>query len=144
MIRVFGNTKLSNAELRTQLALPFAAMGRYDGAVVRLFKNDITPDRTTVLADLTEADFAGYAASSAVVWGAVFSDENDAANVVGGSKQFQASGPVSPAQQIYGYYVTNAAGDTLYWAERFDQPKEVNGAEDAIIVVPGLKLGHQE
>lgn len=114
--------------------------GPYDGAVVRLFKNDIEPHAGMLLADLTEADFSGYAASSEIVWGPAFTNSANEAVVVGDTKQFNHSGGAT-ANTVYGYYVTNTAGTVLHFAERRNPVETMSKSGDAVLVVPKFSFG---
>lgn len=59
---------------KEQLEAMIATGGALDGAVLMLYKNDLTPTENTVYADLTPADFTGYAASAPLVWGDPYID----------------------------------------------------------------------
>lgn len=126
--------------LRTLLGLITGVDGTFEEVVIRLFKNNFTPNPDQVLGDLEEADFTGYAASSAVTWGTVFTNSDGFAEVIGSTKQFTATGS-AVTNVVYGYYATNAAGDTLYWAERFSTPREMDEGADAIPIVPRYVFG---
>lgn len=108
----------------------------FNGAKVGLFVGDTVPSQATVLADLTPADFTGYALSSAITWGAPFIDENGIPSVVGSMKEFHASDPLTVANDVAGYFVVNGAGDTLLWAERFESEITVAAPTAAVVVVP--------
>lgn len=82
-------------------------------AKLRLYKNNVTPTNATVLADLTEADFSGYAAQT-LVWGAS-SITAHIAEAAAATLSFTIS---SGTQNIYGWYVTNSAGTRLLSVER--------------------------
>jgi hypothetical protein len=81
---------------------------------LRLYSNNLTPDNTKVVGDFTEATFAGYAAVSlnfsadAVVTAHVANDSADAVTFT----------ITAGTQNIYGWYVTNAAGTVLYFSQR--------------------------
>lgn len=126
---------LREAELRAQISALFGVGNRYEVVHIRLFKNDLTPTPDTVVADLTEADFDGYADFGPVVWGAVFTNPDGYAEIVGGVAQFTDTGAVTP-NTIYGYYATDAAGTGLFWAERFEDPITMDENADAILVIP--------
>lgn len=87
---------------------------------IKLFKSNTTPTHATILADLTEADFGGYAAASldSPVVGSVL-DASSRAVITWNDVTFTRTG--TPTNTIYGYWVNNANGDLL-WVERFDNP----------------------
>lgn len=116
------------------------AGGTYNGAKLHLFKNNITPDVQTALADLEECDFDGYAASAAVTWGSVIHAGADSVQIASDAKEFVATGGTTP-NNIYGWYVTDGAGTGYLGAERFDEPIPVveagNGLSlQAVLILP--------
>lgn len=114
-----------------------AATQPLNGAVVRLFKNNLIPDQTTVLADYEEADFTGYAESSAVVWESAFTDILGQGHVLGDLKTF-AQTAVTVTCTVYGWYLVN--GTTLLAGNRFDVAQPMNAIGNAVNVVPSFEL----
>lgn len=105
----------------------------WDDLYVKLFKNNLTPGAATVLGDLTECDFAGYAAVLVSSWGTV-STVSGRASVTGSTCTFTRSS-TGTAQNVYGYYVVSD-GDLL-WVERDPSgPFSVASAGDNYAVVP--------
>lgn len=93
------------------------------GHKIHLFKNDYTPVNTTLLADLTEADFTGYAAKDAVAESAPVINGNDEAYSTSGVLDFVSTADMNPVQRVYGVYVTfldATATRVLLTATRFD------------------------
>jgi hypothetical protein len=85
--------------------------------VYRLYVNNHTPGTATVLADLTEATFAGYAAvpGNTITWpGATLAAH--VAQSTGSNIVFNNTG--ASGQVVYGVYVTNVANNKLYFVER--------------------------
>jgi hypothetical protein len=104
------------------------------GVRVRLFKNDETIDGDTALGDLTEADFSGYSAAT-VAQGTSSATGGVATNVLTPESPFEHDGGAT-ANDIYGYYVTDASATVLYFAERFgDAPIDMASNGDLITVV---------
>lgn len=85
--------------------------------VYRLYTNNIVPGTATVLGDFTEATFAGYAsvAGNTITWPAA-GLVSHVAQSTGSNIVFNNTGASS--QIVYGVYVTNAANNKLYFAER--------------------------
>jgi hypothetical protein len=84
---------------------------------VHLFKNNYTPDHTTVLANLTEANFTGYASADAdnpVTQAAL--DVAGRAFVLWDMIRWTKAG--ATGNDIYGYWVVDSGGNLL-WVERF-------------------------
>lgn len=86
-----------------------------------LFNNNITVDRSTTLANLTEAAWGGYALVDVVA-------ANWTTSAVVGHNGSLIAAPIGfnntsgSAQDAYGYYVTNAADSILVAAANFDSP----------------------
>jgi hypothetical protein len=100
---------------------------------IHLYKTNVTPTTSSVVGDFTEADFPGYAAQDVITWGAA-SVAGHVATITAASNTFTRS-TTGAAQNIYGYYVTNAAGTVLYWAELDPAaPRIVTNAGDTISV----------
>lgn len=83
---------------------------------LHLFQNNIVPSRTTVLADLVEATFDGYAAVAINSW-AVSVVSSHIATSLPTNQIFTKTSGATP-NTIYGYYVTNNANSQLLWCER--------------------------
>ena len=84
---------------------------------VKLFKNDYTPVAGTVLANLTEADFTGYAVQNVnnpATQAAL--DVNNRAVTFWDLVSWTKNG--ATGNTIYGYWVVDNAGNFL-WVERF-------------------------
>lgn len=123
-------------QLKTTLH-PFA------GAKVVLYKTPVVLTEDTVLADLTLADFTGYAISAAITWSSAFHDPDGNPVIVGQLLTFAGSGGFAVANTIYGYAVVNAAADTLLWAENFPVPINVAAQGDGVVVVPAFGIQSQ-
>lgn len=76
------------------------------GHKIHLFKNDYTPINTTLLADLTEADYPGYAAKDAVAESAPVINGDDESYSTSGVMDFVSDDDTDPVQRVYGVYVT--------------------------------------
>jgi hypothetical protein len=87
----------------------------------------------TVLADITQPTFTGYALV-ALTPAAARKNANGDYVIAFNSAVFQPSAPVSPAEVAIGYFVQNTitAVDSLLFAELFDNPFTFNVATDAL------------
>jgi len=95
---------------------------------VQLFTNDIEPTPATVLADLTEATFDGYASLDTVDMHAKsLSNDGHYETIAKTTQQFVCTGDTTP-ETVYGYMVLDFAGN-LIGAERVGS---------TWITVPGL------
>lgn len=117
-------------------ALNYSATGN---VVLRLYSSNTTPGETDTTATYTEATFTGY--SAITLTGASWTVTNADPAVASYAEQTFTSSAGSQNQAIYGYYVTNAAGTVLMWAERFtDGPYTIVNNGDAIKVTPQITL----
>lgn len=98
--------------------------------VVHLFKNDIIPTAETVEADLTAADFSGYAPEVVAALLDAYLDPGGGASAQLPTVQFDHSGGAVD-NIIYGFYVKSAAPGSDVWViGRFENP------------IPMSQLGH--
>jgi len=105
-------------------------------AKIDLFQNNYTPDHAASLGLLTVANFAGYAQQTLTT--PVVSPVLDGTNrafITWDPVTFTRSG--GPNNTIYGYYVTDDAGNLL-WVERFDSPVPVNADGVFLTLTPKL------
>jgi len=107
-------------------------------AWLRLFQNNHTPAHGDVLATYTEATFSGYAAIQLVSWGAPYLSADFHAWIDEIVRTFTASAS-SPANTIYGYYVTKGSTDLL-WAELALTPVTINASGQQYSVLPRFSL----
>ena len=120
----------------TQLVKELADLktAQLDGGKLRLYKNDIQPSPTTLIAAFTEADFTGYAAITIATWGAAFQNAIGNGQVIAPSQQFNQSG-VGVTNNIYGYWYETAAG-VLLWSERFAAaPVPMDATGKALVLI---------
>jgi hypothetical protein len=87
-----------------------------DNCILRLYTNDKTPADADTTASYTELTAHNYTAIT--LTGASWSISS-IANVATASYALQTFTLNSGPQNVYGYYVTNAAGTKVLWAERF-------------------------
>ena len=102
---------------------------------VHLYQNNIVPNRSTLIGDLTEADFTGYAKVTAMVWGTPYYDVDGSALCFGTSHSFVATDAVAP-NTIYGYYLTDSADAVLLATYPLASPVGIPGAGSGITVLP--------
>jgi hypothetical protein len=101
---------------------------------VKLFKNDLVPTPDTVLADLTEADFTGYApVTIAGAWNASTDPQERGLVWYSALVPFSASGAAVP-NIIYGWYVVNTDGTVLKVVKRLDTPITFDSGGDELVL----------
>jgi hypothetical protein len=104
------------------------------GSLTHLFQNDVTPSALTVLGDLVEADFAGYAAAGPQTdWYQTVDAETGYHGVRNNDEAvYHATTGVGTPQTIYGWYVTSDGG-ALASAIRLPAPIIVAGIQDIAV-----------
>lgn len=125
---------VSDAGISYQLA---ALIAQYNADVLRihLFQNNITPTKSNVLGDFTEATFDGYAAINIGTWSAPAVSGHVASSSPPQVTFSKTAGVTT--NNIYGYYVTDAANSVLYWSERDPNgpvPMAVNGDQYRVLL----------
>lgn len=104
-----------------------------------LCKNDLTPDENTDLADVVEADFAGYTPFN-TTWGSVLFDSAGRATRTGIVITWNCFGG-GVTNVIFGFYVTNN-GVALQFIHRFAAPRSMAVAGDEISILPTILVGN--
>jgi hypothetical protein len=130
--------QLVNDNVVTALQAMLAATGLFDdatGVSMALFVNNIVPTPQTALGDLTEATFAGYAELTLLkTWSVGGVGGGQPTAVLDQPTVFTSSGPTSPAQTVYGWYlILPGTPNKLLVACRLDTPFLV---ADATVVIP--------
>lgn len=110
---------------------------------VLLFVNQLVPDVDTVLGDLTEAAFTGYARSGVVTWavgGAINSSEVNTPVIVGDGKLFTCTG-TAVEETVTGYALIDETPtpDRLLAVQMLDTAEEMFNGE-SIIITPRFNL----
>jgi hypothetical protein len=110
--------KLTLYEILRRLTLVQSDLSTTTKPILHLFKNNVTPSEATVLADLTEATFPGYAAASidftdATISGPVLNVYTLSPPGITFTRAAGAGG-----EDVYGYYVTDHLNAQLLWAQR--------------------------
>lgn len=103
----------------------------------RLFKNNHTVTKNSVLADFTESDFEGYAPKAAVEEPDATVNVDDEAQSLGDEVMWEADDDTDPPQQAFGVYVTFTGADAaskLLMAFNFDDPQTVAFLGDKVKV----------
>jgi len=99
------------------------AVGTWPDLHIHLFKNDFTPDETTVLGDFVEADYSGYAVQDAPDFtDPGFIDPGVCSWTTGDLVLFDPLDMADPDQNCYGFYITDNTDTVLLNACRFVDP----------------------
>lgn len=106
--------------------------------LLKLYKNNLTPGKSTVLGDITEVTEAGYAAITLSGTGWTIGTDAGVSSAIYAEQTFTFTTGVS----VYGYYVTSTEGSPkLLWVERFPTTPytlPIGGGE--ILIVPKFTL----
>jgi len=95
-------------------------------ASVGLYQTLVTPTDQTVLADLTEANYDGYARQASHTWGDVFIDPNGLYSEQAQQLVFSPTGS-DTMNTIYGLFVVGSDSAALLAVEPFDSPVPLTG-----------------
>lgn len=100
---------------------------------LKLFKAISPPlSVSTVVGDITEADFTGYAAAAIANFLIAYLDPAGGASIQSGTIQFNCTGTAVP-NTVLGFYLEDAAGD-LILIGTFDSPIAMTQVGDSIPV----------
>src|SRR6185437_8809383 len=98
--------------------------GKLSGAKLALFSNNVTPQPSSVWADLTECVYSGYAESAVVVWGPPVNEVDGTVTTLSPSHLFQKTGGVTGDQAV-GVAITDGVASPnqgLLALGKFDAP----------------------
>jgi len=99
---------------------------------LKLYKSNTTPAEADTVSTYTESTATGYAAKT--LTGASWTITTDGGGVTTASYAAQTF-TYSAAESVYGYYVTNNAGTTLLFAEKFsDGPYNIPAGGGSVTV----------
>lgn len=102
---------------------------------LHLYKTNVTPTTSSTVGSFTECDFAGYAAQDIANW-AYDTVASHVADMKADPNVFTRTS-TGTSQNVYGYYVTDQAGTTLYFAELDPAgPRVLTNAGDSYTVTP--------
>lgn len=110
------------------------------GVAVKLATNAFSPSPGLSLASLTEATFPGYLAKNAGVGPQQLFGDPISQNLIVqllepvGGWVWLSSGAPTPAETIYGYYVTNNGGTVLYGSALLPAPITITGGGQGVTV----------
>jgi len=125
-----GKIELHSKTLRAALAVG-------ENYVLRLYRNDVSPNAASTLATFSEATFPGYFRQDLPRAGwtvPVIVDGRAVSEFEGNVVSWVAT---SGSQLIYGYYVVAPLTAVVVWAERFTDPVDMNTGRK-LIVLPRL------
>lgn len=114
------------------------------GWLVKLFTNNITPTKLSLVGDFTEAtnvEVPGYAPVAGAWSGAPIRKVDGSWEDQGSAPlAFAASGPPPSPQVVYGWFATNAAGTSLIGSGVFDTPFTFTTTGDGFLLEQVLNV----
>jgi len=126
------STSIVMADLGIDLLLP--AWLEANDSTLHLFCNNYTPVRGMIPSSFTEASGGGYAAIT-LAHGSWTEETGDTPRQIQQANQtFTFTGALTTNTTVYGYYVTNAAGAVVLWAQLLDAPFTPANNGDNIVV----------
>lgn len=112
------------------------------GAKCILFTNTPALTKDSVVGDLTQPTFPGYA-SAVVTWSVAKRDDAGNISVDSGLMKFQMSDATVPTI-VKGYGIVDSAGTTLLAAETFDAPVDLTDALSICAFVIDLSFNNAD
>jgi hypothetical protein len=110
--------------------------------ILGLFVNNVTPDDTFVLANLTEMSTLSYA-SKTLTMGSWSVAAGSAGNPAVATYAVQTwTFTAGTLVNVYGYFVKDTSSGRLLWVELFASPKPIQNTGDQIIITPTMTLKH--
>jgi hypothetical protein len=118
------------------------ALSTNESYVLKLYKNNYTPDDSSAPGSFTEANFTNYLAKTLTR-----ANWNAAVTVSGKAESSYGSGPLSwtcgaTGNTVYGYYVIGATSGTVLWAELFATAR-VLADQDVLNLTPKFTLNSE-
>lgn len=110
---------------------------------LKLFQNNATISASTVLADLTEADYSGYVAQGIATWTTPQADGSNRKYTESTTVKTFAHDGGGTANTIYGWYLIDSNSGDLLAVHKFDTPVVMDDATDTIDARPRLQLYDQ-
>jgi hypothetical protein len=116
----------------------FTAHTKLNGAFLGLYTNLVQPSVNTVLADLHQATFTGYALA-ALTWNVPFTGEGTLSLIEANKVDWRASDTVTP-NNIMGHFIVGDDSVTLLLVEPFPGPIPLPSADYLIADVARVGL----
>jgi hypothetical protein len=146
MLRFGGQEGNANSLTKAAILKIFedleAAGGLLDALELRLYTAGPTPGPDVVYAHYTQATFSGYAAITALTWeNPSYADGSAEVVSLDPAPVFNHSGGAT-ANDVEGFMLTTTAGPTttLWYAEKFPEPKTMAALGDQIVIPPVIRI----
>ncbi len=127
-----------NSTLMAELTELIDTGNLYDACKLHLFQAPVAFNANMDLTAFTECDFTTYAESAAVVFTAPFLNPNGVPTTDGQALSWSTGPSPTVFNTVYGWYLTNGAGDTLIFYRSFDVPIVLSLPNQGFTVVPAI------
>ncbi len=109
---------------------------------MHLFSNNYTPAANSIVSSFTEAAFSGYAQKTIAAGDWTTPVDDGAGRAISFNlAQTWANSTGAVGNDIYGYFMTDAGGTNLVWAERLASvPVDMNTAGKTLSIQPVFTL----
>lgn len=111
-----------------------------NAATLILYSNAVAITPHTVIGDLTECIFTGYAAEAGIGFGAAYLDQAGNVLLAAPSVQFESTSG-TPAENIVGWGLVNVGKTALYYAEALPIPVAITQASQGVLIQPTVAFG---
>lgn len=103
-----------------------------EDANLRLYRNNLTPEASTVAGDFQEANFTNYSAKllERSKWNVPVTINGEARAIYSEEQNWSVG---STGNTIYGYYVTGKVSGTILWAEKFSRSRALDPGDELTI-----------
>lgn len=111
-----------------------------DAGVLKLFTNNPSLTRDSVVGDFVIPTFTGYSPKTALAWGPVFIGSDGIVQAVAPGKLFQRTGGAID-EVVNGWWITNTGGTELVAAGYFDEPVPFTQDLDGVYLDAVIRYG---
>ena len=117
------------------------ALSTDENYILKLFKNDYTPDQDDANNSFTEATFTAYVARTLlrVSWNSAVTSTTKAESSYGTAPESWTCG--TNGNTIFGYWVEGSADNDILWSERFASSRVLE-QDDVLNITPKFTLSH--
>ena len=131
----------TNMLVHDMLASLILATHLLNASKIVLFSANITPSKTTVVADLDVVTASGLDAKTAVTWSAPFLDTDGVMKVMASIGPFIADDVGDLPVTINGWACLDTAGTGLLCAAKFDATRAISQVGEGVEVNPVVPYG---
>ena len=109
-----------------------------ENLILKLFTNNVTPDKSFTASSLTECAAAGYAAITLAAASWTVTEGTGAGTTPTTATYPQQTFTLTAAANIYGYYLVGATSGKLYFAELVGGPFVIPSGGGTVKITPNI------